>query len=458
MYYSLNTSKTRLGKCLLFLFASCMVYLIVVFLSTIGSYYSNNQVRRIEDKVELYGLSHDSSQITNYKSSHVSFPLDQSKEKLLAKEYFYTVKKGDSFIKILFDIGFNPQSAYYLTKGISELYSLKNLRIGQHIKFMFDPKSEHQVKLGDLPKFFLVQIDDKIIKGVLSKSSTKYKLKLLRKSLLRQSALVSGYAGNSLYNSAISNGAPKKLIMDYINLLNGEVNFQKDIKSDSKFKILFNYKELVDGKKIYDGNIIYAYLSLGSRKYEIYQYRDSKGHTNYYHNDGRNIKDTLLSAPIKNARISSGFGMRYHPILKKNKLHKGVDYAAKIGTPILAAGNGVVQVVRYGGGYGKYLAIKHDHQYSTLYAHMSRFKTGIQSGKKVKKGDVIGYVGNTGNSTGAHLHYEIRRYGKAIDPIRVKTLISTPLQGQKLLSFNQQKKKIDQLLYRCCTSQTKQQC
>ncbi len=446
MHYFL--SLTKLERINFFLFGFSLFCIIANFIFSVQDKESFNTTRRISINIAF----NDDVNVIN-KALDLGAEQDSLNEysynsQFLENEYSYSVRKGDTLIKILSDIGFNTRDSYSISKQINKLHDLTGLNVGQDLKFIFSSNNGEKVKIGNLPNNFAMHVEDKIIEGSLSQSSNTYKFKLLKQVFSNKSKLVKGYVNESLYNTAISEGASPSLVMDYIKLLSNDVDFKKEIKPDSEFKILFDYKENSDGKIIDSGNIIYAYLSVRNRKYEVYQYKDSKGGISYYHSDGSNLKNSLLSKPIKNARISSGFGMRFHPILKRKKMHKGVDYAARAGTPIMAAGDGIIQVVRYGAGYGKYLAIKHNSKYSTLYAHMSKFKTGIRSGKRVKRGDIIGYVGSTGNSTGAHLHYEIRKYGKPINPIKVKPLISNPLEGQKLVAFNRQKKKINDMLHK----------
>jgi murein DD-endopeptidase MepM/ murein hydrolase activator NlpD len=433
----------RLERINFFLFGFAIFYIVVNFIFSIKN-DSSSTMKSISADIP-FNQTDDSEDIDEESEGETE---TISTSGFLNNEYVRTVQKGDSIIKILSEVGFSSSDTYSISKQINELYNFLNINVGQEIKFLFSSKDGSKIKVGDLPYNITIHIDNKIIEGVYNESKNNYDLKLLKQTTNSKSKLVKGYAKEGLYNSALLQGASPGIIMEYIKMLSNEVNFKRDIKNDSEFKILFNYNETLEGKKVSDGNILYAYLSINNKKYEVYQYKDNKGNISYYYADGRNLKSAMLSKPIHRARISSGFGIRFHPISKCNKLHKGVDYAAVTGTPILAAGNGVVQVMRYGAGYGKYLAIKHNNQYSTLYAHMSRFKPGIKRGMAVKQGQVIGYVGSTGSATGAHLHYEIRKYGKPINPIKVKPLISSPLEGQKLVAFNNQKKKIDGTLHR----------
>ena len=382
---------------------------------------------------------------TNRTSTKIYQSVD-SLSQFLKSEYTYKVQKGDNLIKILTSLGFYPLDVLNISRQISQFYNISNIYPGQDIRFVFVGRHDEPIKKGDLPYTIFIHIEDKIIKGILNTNKSNYTLKILKKPIYSKSKLVKGSVKKSLYNSAILEGASPAIIMNYINLFSDKINFKRDLKSKSEFKILFDFKEDISGKKISDEVIIYAYLSINNRIYEIYQYKDDKGTIGYYYSDGGSIKKSLLSTPIKKARISSQFGMRFHPILKLRTMHKGIDYAAAKDTPILAAGDGIIQIAKYADGYGKYLAIKHNNRYSTLYAHLNKFQQGIKKGVYVKQGETIGYVGNTGRSTAYHLHYEVRKYGKPIDPNKEKTLISIPLEGNNLLTFNDQKKEINSAL------------
>ncbi|MFQ3306956.1 MAG: murein DD-endopeptidase MepM/ murein hydrolase activator NlpD [Candidatus Midichloriaceae bacterium] len=236
--------------------------------------------------------------------------------------------------------------------------------------------------------------------------------------------------------------------MEYINVLKKEVDLKKEIKNGTKFKILYDVKEDESGKVIGKPKLTYASLNSGENEMKIYKYEDPKtGIVNgYFYSDGRSLGKTFFNKPIPGARISSGFGMRMHPILKYKKMHKGVDFAARKGTPIKAVASGVVQLAHKAFGYGNYIVIKHNHEYSSLYAHMSKFKPGIKKGQIIKANDIIGYVGNTGMSTSAHLHYEVRYFGKPVNPLKLKFNVNNKLDGKTFVAFNKQKKVVDKLV------------
>ena len=191
---------------------------------------------------------------------------------------------------------------------------------------------------------------------------------------------------------------------------------------------------------VHTGNILYAALIMRKNKVELYRFKDSSGNVQYYNAKGLAMQKTLHRKPLafQSARISSPFGKRFHPILRKYKIHWGVDYAAPAGTPVYAAGEGVVEAARYNGGYGNYVKIRHNSQYSTAYGHMKSIARGIRPGVRVKQGQVIAYVGSTGRSTGSHLHYEIIQNGKRVNPLTTKAAAGADLSGQSLKKFKQQ--------------------
>ena len=361
-------------------------------------------------------------------------------------KHYHVVEDGDTFIKILTNTGIQSSEAYAISKGASRVYNIENLNIGQNINLFLSAKDGSKLRTEDKPYSIIIHVGNKIINGTYNEKKDSYNFKLLEQSVSNKSKLVQGFVKDSLYNSITKAGASPTIVMNYMKLLSHEVNFKRDIKANSEFKILFDYSQNSDGKKINDGDILYAYLSLNGRKFEIYQYKDKSGKVRYFQSNGKDLKNALLQKPVKQGRISSGFGVRVHPIFRYKKMHKGVDYAVKRGTPILSAGDGIVQLAQYNSGYGKYVTIKHNGEYTTLYAHMSKFHPEIKKGTRVKQGQVIGYVGSTGRTTGTHLHYEVIRYGKHINPVKVKPHIHNSLEGQRLVAFKNQKKKIDQIV------------
>lgn len=235
----------------------------------------------------------------------------------------------------------------------------------------------------------------------------------------------------SVYESMRSAGVPRQLIGNFLKPFAHHVDFQRDIqaKNKNRVEVLYDGQQTVDGTATVPGGIIYAALQLGDRKVSLYRFKTEDGTEDYFTEDGKSGKRLLMKTPIDGARMSSGFGMRRHPVLGYSKMHKGIDFAAPTGTPIFAAGDGVVEKAGPFSSYGNYLRIRHAGGLETAYAHMSRYAAGMRAGKRVRQGEVIGYVGTTGRSTGAHLHYEILMGNRQVNPSSVKLPTGIELVG-----------------------------
>ncbi|WPX96973.1 M23 family metallopeptidase [Candidatus Bandiella euplotis] len=377
---------------------------------------------------------------TSIKTHPVKDPL------YINTEHVYKIKKGDTFTKILTSIGVKNEEANNIAKEMERIYDVKNLALGQTIKLSLQGKDGGRILSGSAPYKITVHIQDTVINGVYSQDKKQYAMKFAQPALNNDRKMIQGVVKDSLYRSAVNAGASPTEVANYIKLLSNEVDFRRDVRANSEFKMLVSSKDNTKDKKGNEGGILYAYLAVGNKKFEMYQYKDKNGKINYFHSDGRSVKKSLLNKPIKYAKVTSGYGVRVHPILKYRKMHTGIDYSAKIGTPILAAGDGIIQKVEYNAGYGRYVTIKHNGEYSTLYGHMSKVDSRIKRGARVKQGEVIGYVGNSGRSTGAHLHYEIKRYGKPINPSKAVPNVAAPLEGKGLMAFKDQKRTIDKLM------------
>ena len=225
------------------------------------------------------------------------------------------------------------------------------------------------------------------------------------------------------------------LLNHLIRAYSGNVDFQRDIRKGDEIDVLYESKETENGEFAKLGNVLYANLTIGGKQKAIYRHKKKNGRVGYYYKNGKSVRKGLMRHPITGVRISSGYGMRRHPISKRRKMHTGIDYAAPTGTPIRAASDGVLTYVGRKGGYGKYISIKHNSRLSTAYAHMSRYAKGMKNGKRVKQGQIIGYVGSTGHSTGPHLHYEVRVNGKHVNPRSAKLPMDDSLTGKELQRF-----------------------
>ena len=258
------------------------------------------------------------------------------------------------------------------------------------------------------------------------------------KALHAGSARVVGTIDDSLFVSAQAVGMPIRVIMDFIRLYSWDVDFQREIQPGDRFEVLFEqFHPEVDrvaqrGAKV--GEILYASLTIKGDDVRYYRYRAPAG-IDYFNAAGESVRKALLKTPLDGAKLTSGFGKRTHPILGYTRMHRGVDFAAPVGTPIVAAGNGTVEVAGTNGAYGNYVRIRHSGNYQTAYAHLSRFGTGMRAGRAIKQGQIIGYVGTTGLSTGPHLHYEIMVSGNQVNPVTVKFASGDKLGGRELAQF-----------------------
>jgi murein DD-endopeptidase MepM/ murein hydrolase activator NlpD len=244
----------------------------------------------------------------------------------------------------------------------------------------------------------------------------------------------------------VESGIPAGVMVNFIRLFSFDIDFQRDIQTGDKFDVLFNQFIDYDGSVVSSGDILYASLTTGKRSLTLYRYEFSDGRANYFNDKGRSNRKALLRTPIDGARISSGFGRRKHPILGYSKMHAGVDFAAPSGTPIRAAGDGVIRRAGWNGGYGRYVRIRHNSIYQTAYAHMRRIAKGIKAGVRVQQGQIIGYVGSSGRSTGPHLHYEILKQGRQVNPRKVKFQSAEVLAGDDLAKFKKSRERISALL------------
>jgi murein DD-endopeptidase MepM/ murein hydrolase activator NlpD len=225
------------------------------------------------------------------------------------------------------------------------------------------------------------------------------------------------------------------MLLPVVNAYAYDVDFQRDIQPGDTFEIMYDMKVDGDGRVFSKGTVSYAALTTGGRRLALYQYLDKSGDSDYFDAQGRSLKKNLMITPIEGARISSGFGRRRHPILGYSRMHKGLDFAASSGTPIMASGDGVIESASYRSDYGNVVRLRHSGNYSTLYAHMRRFAQGMRPGVRVKQGQVIGYVGSTGLSTGPHLHYEVLHHGRNLNPGSIKSQPNRILQGPELERF-----------------------
>lgn len=336
-----------------------------------------------------------------------------------------TVKSGDSLALIFARQGLSPQQLDKVMRADKSTAALKRLMPGQQFKF--------QINNGELQQ--LVYKIDAL--NTLNIQRDKYDDFIVATDTRKMETRVTNTTGvidSSLFLAGMAAGMSDNLIMELAGIFGWDVDFALDIRSGDHFTLV--YEELyLDGQKQRDGNILAAEFVNRGKTYRALRYVDASDRADYYSPDGRSMRKAFLRTPVDFSRISSRFGKRYHPTLKKRKNHHGVDYAAPRGTPIKASGDGKMIYVGRKGGYGKTVIIQHGGKYSTLYAHMSRIKPGSRRGKRVKQGQTIGYVGSTGRSTGPHLHYEFRVNGVHRNPLTVRLPDAAPIKKKFKADF-----------------------
>ncbi len=363
----------------------------------------------------------------------------QASKNMLPRDEIIEISAGDTLAGALQGIGISGAEAYRAVKSMSKHFDPRSVKPGQAISVHLEPNEDGislaslQMKL-DVTKELHIQKDE----------HDRFNTEVSEKEVFKKMRVAKASIETSLYGSAARAGIPASVIADMIRLYSYEVDFQRDVRQGDQFEILYETYETEEGDFARYGDIIYANLAVGGSKIPVFRFDQGKGDVDYFRENGTNLRSTLMQTPIDGARMSSGFGMRKHPVLGYNKMHKGVDFAASRGTPIYAAGDGTVEKAGRLGGYGNYVRIRHNGELSTAYAHMQKFAKGLKSGQRVKQGQVIGYVGTTGRSTGPHLHFEVLKNGKQINPKSVKTASREKLKGDKLNKLKAQISRIKQ--------------
>ena len=352
----------------------------------------------------------------------------------------YISKSGDTYQSIIKKLNIDKNEKKLLQKTILDEKSLKILRPNQKFTFKFDHLSSKRidkVKIETDKKNEILFTKSEVEKKFLSK---KIKKNFTKKTVYKETVI-----SNSLYSSAINLGIKPNIIIEFARLYGFQVDFQRDIWKDDSFQII--YEEFVnENDKVVDtGEIIFANLNLQNKDLQLYKFEYEKNKIDYFDENGKSIRKTLMKTPINGARLSSSYGKRKHPILGYTKMHTGTDFAAPTGTPIMASGDGKVTKAGWCGGGGNCVKIRHNSKYQTVYAHMSKFGRNIKRGVRVKQGQIIGYVGSTGMSTGPHLHYEVIENGKKINSQKLKLPSGKILKGEERKKFEVDKIKIDVL-------------
>ncbi|MDY0874518.1 M23 family metallopeptidase [Dongia rigui] len=356
-----------------------------------------------------------------------------------------SVQRGDTLYGVLVEAGLSETEAKNTVGALSDVFSPRALKAGQEITLnLTTAAGGDTVSAAPQPQLVSLSLEPSVERDVtVSRDSTgELVAEAVDKPLTETRARAAGIITFSLYDAAMKAGLPSSVIADVIKAYSYDVDFQRDIQEGDSFEVVYERLENDEGELARTGQMLYAALTTSGVTRQIYWF-EHDGDGEFYNSKGEAVRKTLLATPIDGARITSGFGARKHPILGYTKVHKGVDFGAPTGTPIYAAGNGVIVEMGPKGSYGNYVRIKHNGTYQTAYAHTSRFAKGLHKGDKVKQGQVIAYVGTTGRSTGPHLHFEVLVDGAQVNPKNIKSTGSTKLAGKDLKSFKAQVAAID---------------
>jgi len=398
------------------------------------SFIFKNDEKILKKSVSLYGLN----QTTDLKSIK-DFLLSRIKSPFINLNY--TIEKGDTIQKILKKYKVQNNEIQSVIKQYKKYAKPNQLFVDNIINIIIVKNNETKNSIvkfsAPISKSTTIEITkDEENKIISKKIITKlYKRKILTENIIK----------NNLYSSAIEAELNPDTIIEFARVFGFEIDFQRDIRKNDYFKILYEKYFDENGEFIKSGSILFAHMSVKSREISLYKFGDDISF-GYFDINGKSVEKALMKTPINGARLSSSFGKRKHPILGYTKLHTGTDFAAPMGTPIMASGSGTITRARWCGGGGNCVKIKHNSTYETIYAHMKVFAKGIKEGKKIRQGQIIGYVGSTGMSTGPHLHYEVIVNGKKVNSQKLKLPSGKVLKNDERKNFEIHRIKTDVLI------------
>ncbi len=407
------------------IFLSFIVFFSILYF-TISNLINSKDKENKNNLLEITKTS-EFSNLTNYFISKINSPYE---------EINYVIKNNDSIEKILKNFKIDNTDIKNISRKLKEK-KLSNIYSGRKLSLIYKKLGNNKNTVVNL--IYPVSNTSSI---EIRKTQNNFIVKENILQLYKKEVVVRNIITNNLYSSAVEVSVEPNIIVEFARVFGFEVDFQRDIRKGDWFEILYEKFE-DDNKKVRDtGKIIYASMYVNGEEINLYNF-NYKNEEEYYDIKGKSITKSLMKTPINGARLSSSFGIRKHPILGYNKMHKGTDFAAPSGTPIMASGSGTVTRARWCGGGGNCVKIKHNSTYETIYAHMKAFAKGIKEGRKVKQGQIIGYVGSTGMSTGPHLHYEVVVNGKKVNSQKLKLPSGRILKGKAREEFELKRIKID---------------
>ena len=412
-----ETLKKNWEKAKFILLSGCVIFFLLL-LAVI--YKSDEKVTKISDSNTNF---YDSSDLKKFKQ----FILDQIKSPFTNIDY--KIKKGDTIQKILQQYKIQNSEIQTVINQYKKYGNPSRLLVGNKIDIIVEkilPENNNAIIKFSVPvtKSTTIEITKNSENKIESKKiiTKLYKKKILSESIIKK----------NLYSSAIEANINPDAIIEFARIFGFEIDFQRDIRKNDYFKIYYEKHFDENGEFIKTGSILYAHMTVNGREISLYKFGEDESY-GYFDTNGKSVEKALMKTPINGARLSSSFGKRKHPILGYTKLHTGTDFAAPSGTPIMASGSGTITRAKWCGGGGNCIKIKHNSVYQTIYAHMKNFAKGMKAGKKVRQGQIIGYVGSTGMSTGPHLHYEVIVNGKKVNSQKLN------LPSGKILKDNERK-------------------
>ena len=353
------------------------------------------------------------------------------------------IQSGETFEAAVRRTGVAPEEARTIVKALAQAFDTVHIKAG----LAFQAAIAHPRGRGGPAQLVGLSMQTGPASAItLSRSfDGALRLRELEEKVSDETTVAQGTMNGSLYESALKAGADARMVSEAAKLFSHKLDFSRDIKPGDNFTMVFDRKVTETGRTVEMGQLLYAEIGAKGQTTKFYRY-DAGGHSDFFDELGKNIKGFLLKTPVDAVRVSSGFGMRLHPILGYTRMHPGIDFAAPTGTPVYAAGDGVIEEKHWAGGYGNWLKIKHQGGWETGYGHLSAYAAGLHPGQQVHQGQLVAYVGSTGLSTGPHLHYEVINKGAKIDPRAAKVPSGTVLAGRELVAFNAQRGHIDTLI------------
>ena len=346
--------------------------------------------------------------------------------------------EGQTFAEMLIDQGVSEGEAFAAANALSKAFDVRKLRAGQDITLSFARTPTKESLTGAV-----FQPEDTKEISLTRAANGSFTAHVAMLPVTRHRIAASGEIRSSLYEAGERAGISHSLMASLIRVYSHSIDFQRDVKPGDRFEVLYDQSQTAKGKPVGESTIVYAMFNIGGKSRQLYRVTFNDGTADYFDERGQSVRRALLRTPVAAAKITSGYGMRMHPLLGYSKMHKGVDFGAPTGTPIFAAGSGTIDEIGFKGGYGRYIRIRHNGKLETAYAHMSRFATNLYRGARVTQGQVIGYVGMSGRATGPHLHFEVQMNNQQINPMSVNAMpTGRTLDGKMLSMFKDGQTKI----------------